>query len=426
MSEPENKAVLIENGAALTPNGNKVYHWGTTITIEGGPMVGQTSIPDVLMDFNLGARVQVPEGNWRVRFIDKITGMALHDWRGGNQIVRSDRRYYIPWRVEVYRDDERVLLYDLNLKDQPVYIQFTSQAIGDTIAWLPYVEAFRTHYQCEVHCAMHPEIAEMARRDYPEIIFCTPQTRPRTLASYFLGCFFPSDDRAGQPENWRHLGLQKNVASILGLPKTEIRAHLTPSAPSPIREPYVCIAAQASGQAKYWNNATGWLDLVQYLKEEGYRVLCIDRDRSYGGHSFHRNYIPYGAEDFTGKLPLQERLDLLAGADFFVGVSSGLSWLAWAAGIPVVMISGMTSPHNEFENPYRVINYNVCNGCWEDDRYEFNADSFDWCPRHGDDPVRQYECSRAINSYQVIRTVQRLMADHGLDPKRDRSSEKED
>jgi autotransporter strand-loop-strand O-heptosyltransferase len=44
-----------------------------------------------------------------------------------------------------------------------------------------------------------------------------------------------------------------------------------------------------------------------------------------------------------------------------VGLSSGLSWLAWAAGTPVVMIAGFTHPTNEFATPYRVINYHACN-----------------------------------------------------------------
>ncbi|MEJ0003708.1 MAG: hypothetical protein WDN30_09295 [Pararobbsia sp.] len=35
-----------------------------------------------------------------------------------------------------------------------------------------------------------------------------------------------------------------------------------------------------------------------------------------------------------------ERARWLKHAAFFVGLSSGLSWLAWAAGTPVVLISG--------------------------------------------------------------------------------------
>ena len=63
------------------------------------------------------------------------------------------------------------------------------------------------------------------------------------------------------------------------------------------------------------------------------------------------------AEDFTGNRPLQERLSLLHHADFFIGLGSGLSWLAWAADTPVVMISGFSHPSTEFHTPYRVINF---------------------------------------------------------------------
>ena len=127
------------------------------------------------------------------------------------------------------------------------------------------------------------------------------------------------------------------------------------------------------------------------------------------------NIIPYGAEDFTGKLPLQERIDLLAQADFFVGLSSGLSWLANGVGIPVVLISGFTLPLNEFPTPYRVINYHVCNGCWNDTQIVFDHKDFEWCPRlKGTE--RQFECSRYITPEAVNKVIDRLMADHKLDP----------
>ncbi|WP_455656845.1 autotransporter strand-loop-strand O-heptosyltransferase, partial [Phascolarctobacterium sp.] len=183
-----------------------------------------------------------------------------------------------------------------------------------------------------------------------------------------------------------------------------------------IKEPYVCIAAQASSQAKYWNNGRGWLNVVRHLKELGYRVLCIDRENNYGMGSRY-NIIPYGAEDFTGRRPLQERIDLLYHADFFVGLSSGLSWVANGVGIPVVLISGFTLPINEFATPYRVISYHVCNGCWNDTRVVFDHKDFEWCPRHkGTD--RQFECSRYITPEAVNKVIDRLMADYKLKPQK--------
>jgi hypothetical protein len=46
---------------------------------------------------------------------------------------------------------------------------------------------------------------------------------------------------------------------------------------------------------------------------------------------------------------------------FFVGLSSGLSWVACAAGTPAVLISGFTYSSNEFQTPYQVINWHARN-----------------------------------------------------------------
>lgn len=155
--------------------------------------------------------------------------------------------------------------------------------------------------------------------------------------------------------------------------------------------------------------------VIQWLKEQGYRVLCIDRERVYG-EGWHLNTIPWGAEDFTGDRPLRERLELLSHADFFLGPSSGLAWMAWGAGIPVVLISGFTLPHTEFPTPYRIINYHFCTGCWEDERYDFPHEKFVWCPRHEGETARQFECSRRISPYQVINACERIRKDCRLQP----------
>jgi hypothetical protein len=104
------------------------------------------------------------------------------------------------------------------------------------------------------------------------------------------------------------------------------------------------------------------------------------------------------------KRDLVERVRWLKHAEFFVGLSSGLSWLARASGTPVVMISGFTHPTNEFDTPYRVINYHTCNGCWNDVRHRFDHKDFLWCPRHKDTP-RHFECTRLIISEQVKSTI---------------------
>ena len=62
------------------------------------------------------------------------------------------------------------------------------------------------------------------------------------------------------------------------------------------------------------------------------------------------NAAPEGIIDRSGNFPLSDRINYLAHADAFIGVGSGLSWLAWASGTKVVMISGFSKPHTEFED----------------------------------------------------------------------------
>lgn len=387
-------------------------------SISPGPLTGKTRMEGLRIDFNYGARIQVPEGAWRVQVIDMRTFQILLDGTYSDTTVLTDARYYIPWRVEVWQGEQMVFSHTMELRGRRVYVQFMSGALGDSIAWLPYVEEFRKRQDCEIWVSMSREVADLFREVYPKLRFVAPGERPGAFyASYYLGCFFPPENRVDQPSSWKIAGVQGAAANILGLPPAPIRPDLRRECPRTVEEPYVCIATQATAQAKYWNNPEGWFELISWLKGKGYRVLCIDKDRFYG-NGWHFNGIPWGAEDFTGARPLRERLELLIHADFFVGLGSGLSWLAWAAGIPVVLISGFSLPHTEFPTPYRIINYNVCNGCWEDDRYAFAHDDFFWCPRHEGDGERQFECTRMINHIQVIRACEELMREHGLGPER--------
>lgn len=213
-----------------------------------------------------------------------------------------------------------------------------------------------------------------------DIIFSTPETvkTKKPYATYRVGLFF-GGDLDHQPMDFRQVGLHRTAGYILGVDPTEERPRLKLGSKRQIEEPYVCIATQSSCQAKYWNNGYGWNQVIDHLKKAGYRVLCIDREATYG-QGFVWNHIPYGAEDCTGALPLQERIALLEHADFFIGLGSGLSWLAWASNIPVILISGFSLPNCEFYTPYRVINTHGCFGCWDDVNINFDHKVFSGWP----------------------------------------------
>ena len=367
----------------------------------------------IAFDFNYGARVQVPKGKYHVRLIDRDACLTIYEADADGVIVTSTKKFYVNFAVEVSQQEDHKVIFqhDYDCRGRKVRMKFPDAAMGDILAWFPYAEAFHQQHGCQLFCAMHRKFAAILAPSYPEITFIEPDALVDDLyASYFVGLFAPWDNRDLQPLDWRVVGLQNHAAGLLGLPLGERQVRLRHSGrPAPVKGKYVCIAAQATAQCKYWNNANGWLTTIEYLKTLGYRVLCIDRD-AVTVSGLYGNSIPYGAEDFTGDRPLQERIDLLAGAEFFIGLPSGLSWLAWGTGIPVILIAGFTAPGTEFYTPYRVQHYHVCNSCGNDMRYEHTYDDFGWCPRHGGTD-REFECTRFITPEQVNRMIDQVRKD---------------
>lgn len=362
-------------------------------------------------DFNDGCRVKLSEGEhpWSVRLSDLDTGNTLFETEIKAGFVNSSKRYFVRFRIEVWQNGQSALTHDYSAAEREVLIQFPVGTIGDTVGWFPYAVKFKERHGCRLSCAMGEKLIPLFRDAYPDITFLThEEVKPeRYYASYGIGLFFDDKDYVHQPCDFRLVGLHRTAGYILGVDPTEVPPRISLMDDSrPISEPYVCIAVQSSTQSKYWNNPFGWRDITRFLNEAGYRVVCIDQKPTHGT-GLVWNHIPNGVEDETGDRPLVERARWIKHAAFFIGLSSGLSWLAWALGTPVVLISGFTHPLNEFTTPYRVINYHTCNSCWNDPHLRFDHKDFLWCPRHKDTP-RQFECTRLITTDQVkavIRTI---------------------
>ncbi|WP_408904025.1 autotransporter strand-loop-strand O-heptosyltransferase [Rhodopila sp.] len=380
--------------------------------------------PDgIRFDFNAGARIRLPartNGQWRVRLTDLDTGNVLFETETKGVLVTSAKRYCVRFGIEIWDTGPcglplPVLTHEFDPYDRDVLINVPSGTLGDTIGWFPYAVRFWQTTGCRLTVAMSAKIIPLFRDAYRSIRFVTHEQvvqerlAEQAYATYNLGLFFDDAACVHQPTDFRQVGLHRTAAYILGVDPTEEPPRLAiPDDTRPIPEPYVCIGVQATSQAKYWNNPNGWRAVVQFLKRRGYRVVCIDKSPVHG-HDLVWNHIPHGVEDETGDRPLTERARWLRHAEAFIGLSSGLSWLAWAAGTPVVMISGFTHVSNEFATPYRVINWHTCNSCWNDVRHSFDHQDYLWCPRHADTP-RQFECTRLITPEHVISTIKQLLS----------------
>lgn len=371
---------------------------------EAGEILGETGIEGLRLDFKAGVRIRIPAGNWHIRIGDSETGLFYFDQDVSSHVLISMEKYCIPWHIEVCRDGEFVFVHDFNPDGQEVFFDLSMVPMGTGIMLLAYIRAFQRENSCRVICRANPQFAELIRTYCPDLVLQEGMSED-TYAVFYPEAF--QSEPYFCPDNCKKLSAEYIGRSILHLTDTPEPVHFAAATEGlKIEEPYVCIAVQASGIQKCWHYLGGWDEVIAYLKTQGYRVLCIDCDKVCEKDGY-RVEMPDGAEDFTENRSLLERINLLTKASFFIGVSSGLSWLAMASGCPVVMISGQTLPQTEFDTPYRVINYRVCHGCYNDMRVDWQKKL---CPYHGG-TKRELECSKKITPQQVLLTIERLQRD---------------
>jgi len=383
----------------------------------------QTGPEGIRFDFNEGCRLALPArdtGVWRARLRDVDTGNTLFETETKGGLIRSAKRWFVRISIEVWSVDAEgaepraVFEHRYDAADRDVLIQFPVGTLGDSVAWFSYACRFGgNHPGARVVFVMAAPLIPLFRDAYPEITFVTPEEAAErelvatAYATYCLGLFFSDKACEWQPIDFRHVGLHKTAGYILGVEGAELAPRLALADESrPIDEPYAVIAVQATSAAKMWNNPDGWRAVIAHLKARGLRVLCVDAKPATGA-GIYWNQIPHGCEDFTGR-SLNEVARYMRHADIFVGLSSGLAWLAWAAGCPTVVISGFSWPSTEFATPGRVINWHTCNGCWNDPAFSFDHKDFLWCPRHAGTP-RQFECTRLITPAFVTRTIDNVL-----------------
>ena len=140
--------------------------------------------------------------------------------------------------------------------------------------------------------------------------------------------------------DYRYVPLQKVASDILGLDYKEIKTKIKSLPEYNTDKPYICLGIHSTAQSKYWNNPTGWQELVDYVKSQGYDVYVLSKEENgYMGNTF-----PDGVIHIQNKT-LEEIGSILQGSKFFVGIGSGLSWYSWALNVPTILISGFSEPY---------------------------------------------------------------------------------
>jgi autotransporter strand-loop-strand O-heptosyltransferase len=282
-------------------------------------------------------------------------------------------------------------------------ISFESKSLGDTLAWLPYIDKFQREKKCIVICSTF--LNKLYASQYPNINFIEPGSVVDNIyAEYRVGIFFDNDevDYSKHPTDPKKVPLGKIASDILGIEyDNELKPKLTLFKDIKKRKE-VAIAIHSTAQCKYWNNPKGWQEVVDYLNSKDYTVRLLSQEED----GYMGNPNPYGIKQHR-KGPLMDVIKTLQESELFIGISGGLSWLSWAVGTPTILISGFTDKVTEdLKDVHRVINNDVCHGCWS--QHKFDPGNWNWCPEHQGTP-REFECSKTITSKMVISEIDKIL-----------------
>jgi autotransporter strand-loop-strand O-heptosyltransferase len=276
-------------------------------------------------------------------------------------------------------------------------INFITQSMGDNIAFSVYADLYQKKYGGQVY--VKTIWNNLFYSENPNVFFINPSYEDSFDVQKDIYFKFQEGP------------MQKIICDALNLQYEEVKPILQEKTKYNFnkKKKDVCISVHSTAQMKYWNNNNGWKKIVGYLKSLNYDVYVIDKDAVFGTKE-KWNSIPDAAINETGSYPIDYRVAQIKNCAFFIGLSSGLSWLAWALNKKVVMISGCTNEDNEFKNNcYRVINKNVCNGCLNDsslDNQTGITTGWMYCPRN-----KNFECSKEITFEMVKEKIDQCIKD---------------
>lgn len=336
-----------------------------------------------------------------------------------------EKRYFIDYDITIHKMYHGLpstypikhIQYDTANKDILIYIAGDNDkgGLGDSIAWFQSVAKFHDTYpDANIFvCTSYPDFNDLLINFCPWLNFISydESRHKKFYATYLHGCFFVDPNKDHNPIMFNYQNLVEMGYRVMGFGKPDtkkpyISFYYSEEHQPKRNKPYVCLGLRASNLSKEWlpKNSDDIDILIETLEEMGYDVIIIDKANETYCNPVMSCNIPAKGIRMTGNISLIERAKLLSGASFFIGLSSGLSWLAWSVGIPVVLISGFTNPIVEFDTPYRIINYAKCNSCWSECQGTLKSD----CAKKNPFNKDFLECSTSITVWMILDKIMQI------------------
>jgi autotransporter strand-loop-strand O-heptosyltransferase len=320
------------------------------------------------------------ESDFLVQFLDEKGSIYYQNTIKANHWVRLNRQWYTKWRTKVFEGKDLIYNSTMDLEGKKVFIAIDSRSLGDTLAFIPYCDAFRVKHNCEVI------VSSFWNKilDYPDLEFVEPGTMVNCYAMYMLGYFHDSDK---EPVPANKVPLQQCASNVLGLDFEELVPRVRLNRERLDLGRYVTIATNSTAQCKFWTRE-GWQTVINYLHSKGFRVINVSKEAN-----------PFDNCEPIADTSIEYTMQVIAGADFMIGLSSGLSWAAFAIGTHVVLISNFTASDYEFTTKCtRIVNTKVCHDCWSE--HKLDSANWNWCPRN-----QNFICHTSITPEMVIQQL---------------------
>ena len=292
-----------------------------------------------------------------------------------------------------------------------ILVSIKSLSIGDTVAAIPYIDKFRkVNPTKEIYMGMNDWLIPFFQSSYPDLKIIGRNEDMVFDKIIDLAYDFNKPIQQGYAEQLGFINAPYIRPNIL-----------IPNMERPIKNKYITIGVHSTSQLKYWNHPKGkrvqpeapyWNELCGMIRKEGYTPVVVEQHEMFGWAPY-RNGLPSKANKKFGQSFL-ESMNLIYHSEFYIGLSSGMSWVAHAMDKPVAMIANFTEDWNEFDlslpDYIRITNKNVCHGCWNliNKDYTFNTDNWYWCPRH-EGTNRQFECHTSITPEHVFNEIKKWM-----------------
>ena len=407
-----------------------------------------------------------------VYFYDLDDGgkMIYHTILNQGMFSKVPKLYFGNYRIEIKENGEKVWEYTTNWHRKKVFLRLETSAIGDFLCFLPQIEKFRQKWDLDLrvfHGGAAGNGLAFIKDAYPFIEFTQNRTPGNVHKHIVLACntlrSWIEDGKKPMPDDyhkfegkedeivpniygkqiWQKIPLQQVATDALGLEyeplRPEIKLHSVYKDSNNFKDhKYVVIASQSTTQIKYWNYGfntdsikekkhygDGWREVITWLTGEmGYKVVMINQhsifgnDTEEGGVYNHHEFGDINNVTMKPNSSLIDRIIDINNCDFFMGLNSGMSWLAYALKKPIVGIMALNE-HKEIFNVHdpliktlHVHDYDkdACGDCFK--RYTFSR-YWTHCPEH-DGTDRMYECTSLITPDMVINKCKELIGEiHG-------------